>query len=100
MLVVMLLSLTHLGFLCYYGIRQQHAVWTHITVKEALQRVKDVLEESQGQGIYRRVTKLSEAVNMLLFRGEWASEDHREWKDVVHTSFVDRCHALRPPRRL
>lgn len=93
-LVGLLLSLTHLALLCYYGIRQQHAVWKHITVKEAVQNMKDVLKESQGQGLYTRAVKMREALDVLVFRGEWESEDHPERKDVVHTSFVDRYGAL------
>lgn len=96
-LVGLLLSLTHLALLCYYGIRQQHAVWKHITVKEAVQNMKDVLKESQGQGLYTRAVKMREALDVLVFRGEWESEDHPERKDVVHTSFVDRCPPLPSP---
>lgn len=126
MLLVLAVALFFLAILCYYGIKRSHAVWKHVTFKQAIQNMRDTLKGSQGQGFFTRFGKMKEAFDILVFRGEWDQvrvveslwgcsaqsrsllhrwlmacdvrwqEDHPEKKDVVHTNFVDRCPALPP----
>mmetsp|Transcript_18539 Transcript_18539/g.37767 ORF Transcript_18539/g.37767 Transcript_18539/m.37767 type:complete len:518 (-) Transcript_18539:224-1777(-) len=93
-ILLLLLTLTFLVLVCYYGIRRGHAKWTHFTVREAMQKARELLDEGKGRSLSTKLAKLNMAIEVLVMRGEWEQEDHPHRQDVLHTSFVDRFGAL------
>lgn len=94
-LLFLLVTLTYLAMICFYGIRGGHAAWKHVTFREGIQNMKDTIKAAKGRSVLTYFTKMREAFDVLVVRGEWEEEDHPEKKDVLHTSFVTRSPHLK-----
>eukprot|EP00961_Rhodomonas_salina_P270197 3650243-Rhodomonas_salina.9 len=57
----------------YYGMRNGHAKWRHIPIKEAVADMKAAIAETQQKDIpwYTKLGDMKKAIGEVVVRGEW-----------------------------
>lgn len=71
MIFVLITTLLGTFMLCWYGMRNRHAHWIHVSIKEAWQGMKDKIKESEKKRLVGRILGFKEGFGVLISRGEW-----------------------------
>lgn len=104
-LLFLLVTVVTCTFLVVLGMRRKEATWTHVSIKECLQNMKEAMARGKG-GLLSRFKAIYEAIGVLHVRGEWDEHDvflanriHRHLKHshnhrTLETRFVERFGPL------